>query len=1315
MKLQQSLKGGMIFFTNPPPRRGTLQISAKEETNLNLAKKFLVVLITAAMLLTLVPLASFAEDTATTTTTTEPVVATPAPTVPYADIFGTPYESAFVKLHLMGVFTGYPDQTFKPDRPVTRSEFLAVTIRSLNFEKYVTGFKGATQYPDTAIDHWATGYINMGTAFGIVKGYPDGTFRPDSNVSYAEATTMLVRMLGYTQYLTPVTPGGGTEDWFANFVKMAVAMGDPTGYGLSVHPPLLYLPEGMLTGVQNFGAASPASRGDLAIMTYNAMYIYPLGQMEWHTNGPVPGGMYFPTNTTLAENMGYYEMETFVTNAPNYDTYAGANELELFEGWTVIYDDMEIFIPYGQGWTDPFGKFWGDTDPIAIAAALDLSYPADFTPVHRLYTLPAAAIWVGGKPASLIDIIGKPVRVIYSGSQPYIGQAPFETPSELWYIRLLPCEVLTRKVAANLVGSYYYPGKTVGEIFANLKLSVYQTDAAAKTIETIAIDPRAVVFLEDTQVENPNVMLVKDAEVKIVRGLKETGKFRDYEGHLSTGVLVNNTAWAVLAKVWPGHIIKDSFCLSSSSPEYDVWGRTLVPGVAVLDYTDDNTFNKRVQTPYPTFSDTIEVAAEDDAKIWLDGGQITVWDSFGGYIDYYPGTARLAPIKYQQGAWSLIKFEGTWAEKSGTLEEIYRTKDQWGNDWITAIKVSGTVYDVLPPGRGEYPAIAASITGSSAAPSAPVGQVGAVESGATFSGYEGIQVFNNLWDERADWLNGPVWMMLVGGKVRYMEAGAGTTATAYAEYGLVTRVNMWQDAVGYHLSVDIMMPDGKVKNFPLTEITGPNGKLIVVDFSAYNDHNRGARASEWYTISVTDYYSVKATWDMLQYLVRDLVKITKMDDLPGVQLMIRVYYPPYGDSDYILVPYSYVGGAVGNYRFQELAVNPALRYNDTASEGLIKQAGPTFDGTVFTLKDVNNTELFYNFPQSFWSPKIVSETSIHTPFLAAKDLITVAWTGSPAVQQGTVIYDATMPPPNSPTPDGNITMKKMADLQREQFVQVFFQPAYEQANPTMCDWMLVNGEKVPVVKFIVVRPLLGGKLMNIDEWPMYDQIITGAEFVGVDPETGFENPIFKQFNQSLDLVRSTMWVYNTDTYNFIYGDVYFSTTVYQNDTINFYPTDGEGSPITLPDGHYLVNATGYDAFTGGTQSLNYSWPFSSQHAPAQNVDFSGMITATGGFSGALEGAWVYASWGDGLNLQHVATTNANGGWLWTNAFDGYYSGVDVLFTIDASKATNTPPAPPPGWVTPWPVNPASIVKFAPYEGGSYTGMNFVVSFIANPS
>jgi hypothetical protein len=177
----------------------------------------------------------------------------------------------------------------------------------------------------------------------------------------------------------------------------------------------------------------------------------------------------------------------------------------------------------------------------------------------------------------------------------------------------------------------------------------------------------------------------------------------------------------------------------------------------------------------------------------------------------------------------------------------------------------------------------------------------------------------------------------------------------------------------------------------------------------------------------------------------------------------------------------------------------------------------------------------------------------------------------------------------------------MADLQREQFVQVFFQPAFESANPRMIDWMLVNGEKIPVVKFIVIRPLFGGNLVNVAEWPNIDEVIADPEFVGTDPASYAVYPVWKQFNQSLDMVRSTIWLYNADTHLFISGTPGFRTTVYQNDTITWTPAlvwDDfleEWIPGTLDGGHYMAIATGYDAFTGGTQSLVFTWQFTVEN------------------------------------------------------------------------------------------------------------------------
>jgi len=1191
------------------PLLGNRPILEKKEEK-NLAKKLLVLLITAAMLCTLAPVLTLAEETTTAATTT---------TVPYSDIFGTPYESAFIKLHLMGIFTGYPDQTFKPDRAITRAEFLAVTLRALNFEKYVSGFKGATKYPDTPVDHWAAGYINAGTAFGIIKGYPDGTFRPDSNVTYAEAVTMLVRMLGYTQYITPVTPGGGTEDWFANFVKMAVAMGDPSGYGMNVHDPDLVLPDGILTGVTAFNASSPASRGDLAIMTYNSLFVYCLGPYEWMSQGPVPGAFYYPTGMTLAGNLGFHEMETIVTNAPPYDAYAGSSQLELFEGWTTVVDKVEVFIPCFE-------------DPTAYAAAHGLTYPKDFKAVHRLYDIPAASIWVSGKPADLTTLIGKPLRVIYEGPEPKIGQDPYANPAKLWYVRVLSNLVEHYKVSANRVPDvktgYWFPGKTVGEIFADLKLRVYQADpaVAAKTSSNLSIDPRCVIFLEDVYIENPNVMLVKDADISIVRGIQEIDTYKDYEGHLYSSITAPSRTYAILAKVWPGHIIKDVSPYEANAASYDKWGRVVDFGTLGFSYTDDNTFNHRIETPYPTSADTLDCIVEDDAKFVLGGGDYTNWNWYtaGGagysaldwfYSAYYPvGTVRLAPVKNLDGenTFSVIHYEGNEVVQSGTLADIYRTKDQWGNDWITSIKVGAKTYEVLFPGRGEAPVIAASTTGTKEEPTAPVGQVGGVESGATFFSVTGDElVFNNLWNEREDWLGQPVDIVLnKDGKVRLMAMGSVTAPTAFLEYGMVTRVNMNQDSAGYHLSIDVMKGDGSVVNYPLTEVaitvsgyiqvydkpdpTSPYtwmpysgtlpDKAIIAKFSYYNDHNRGTKTVVDRAFPVLHYNSAYQTWSELQNLVRDVIKITK-------------------DAD-------------GNYVFNELATNPG-QYQAYNTEGIIDEIGPVFDGTTFSLEDVNRTQLVWNFPQSYWKPSSISESSITTPWLAAKDLVTIPWPNG-TIQPGTVIYDATLPAPNVPTPDGNILIKKMADLQREQFVQVFFRPAAESANPYMCDWMLVNGQKVPVVKFIVIRPLLGGQLANVDEVPAPNSL-------SVD----YVNVVWKQFNQSLDTSRSTLWVYNTTTHAWVSGAVSFTSHVYPNDTVVFTPV----RPLTK--GVYLANATGYDAATSGTQSLNYAWTFEVNPI---RVTIHGSVTYYGD---PAEGAEITVKLGDEVLAETVVGADGN--------------------------------------------------------------------------
>ena len=89
-----------------------------------------------------------------------------------------------------GVINGYPDGTFRPENKVTRAEFAKMILLTFNLSPVSTS---VTTFPDAPISHWAHSYIEAAVAYGLVQGYPDGTFRPEGSVTLAEAITLIVR------------------------------------------------------------------------------------------------------------------------------------------------------------------------------------------------------------------------------------------------------------------------------------------------------------------------------------------------------------------------------------------------------------------------------------------------------------------------------------------------------------------------------------------------------------------------------------------------------------------------------------------------------------------------------------------------------------------------------------------------------------------------------------------------------------------------------------------------------------------------------------------------------------------------------------------------------------------------------------------------------------------------------------------------------------------------------------------------------------------------------------------------------------------
>lgn len=89
----------------------------------------------------------------------------------------------------LGIVQGRSTTTFDPKAPITRAQFAAICAR------FDTGKSSGTQSFTDIKGHWAEKYIERAAELGWIKGFEDGTFRPDTYITRAQAMTMINRVL----------------------------------------------------------------------------------------------------------------------------------------------------------------------------------------------------------------------------------------------------------------------------------------------------------------------------------------------------------------------------------------------------------------------------------------------------------------------------------------------------------------------------------------------------------------------------------------------------------------------------------------------------------------------------------------------------------------------------------------------------------------------------------------------------------------------------------------------------------------------------------------------------------------------------------------------------------------------------------------------------------------------------------------------------------------------------------------------------------------------------------------------------------------
>lgn len=152
---------------------------------------------------------------------------------------------------------GYEDGSYGYDKNITRAEITRLLVLANGNKELAEKLQGSMKiYTDVDTKHWANGVITVGTTkpadangIAMLAGYPDKSFKPESNVTYAELSKMLVVLV--------------KKDLTADMVKNAVWASSWMTWAAEL---------GILDDVTVADSNAAATRADAFTMLYNALY-----------------------------------------------------------------------------------------------------------------------------------------------------------------------------------------------------------------------------------------------------------------------------------------------------------------------------------------------------------------------------------------------------------------------------------------------------------------------------------------------------------------------------------------------------------------------------------------------------------------------------------------------------------------------------------------------------------------------------------------------------------------------------------------------------------------------------------------------------------------------------------------------------------------------------------------------------------------------------------------------------------------------------------------------------------------------------------
>ncbi len=287
-------------------------------------KRVIASILAAASLAALTAAPSFAATASTAAVST------------FSDIRDPALGEAVEALRTMGVIDGLPGGTYNPGGSLTRAEFCKLVVLVMDRGDEVDAYATKTLFPDVSSAHWARGYVNLAASISVggtadkdgavtgasrlIMGIGDGTFAPNRTITYAEAATILLRVLGYASQANTNWPSGALS------TAKSVGLAD---------------------GLPSLAASASLTRGQAALLFYNMLLTNISGTKSIYASSlgeAVPQSLLLNCDAKAADGTsGAVQIAGKEAVMP-----AANNPASFFQGksGTAVYDKAGLFLTF---------------------------------------------------------------------------------------------------------------------------------------------------------------------------------------------------------------------------------------------------------------------------------------------------------------------------------------------------------------------------------------------------------------------------------------------------------------------------------------------------------------------------------------------------------------------------------------------------------------------------------------------------------------------------------------------------------------------------------------------------------------------------------------------------------------------------------------------------------------------------------------------------------------------------------------------------------------------------------------------------------